>query len=209
LVLDTNLVTDPRRTISFPLRQEDPLYFSLSGNPGTDTVTVPEHSLASGEELLIFAEPPPGGPVGSYQLFFVHSIVDNRTIRLTTNAASGPLFFSNAWNVVGFIPVRNTVGPYGFEYYDGSGRGLPWECSTRVTAVELESTNRVRITLNQAPQGFNPRLRYAYSVEPATAGAQGGPQTGPRGCLRDNDLTPSQYGYTLYNWCVHFDKPIP
>ena len=49
------------------------------------------------------------------------------------------------------------------------------------------------------------RLRYAYT------GIQfqpGGPTTGPRGNLRDSDSETSTWEDPLYNWCVHFDKPI-
>jgi hypothetical protein len=31
---------------------------------------------------------------------------------------------------------------------------------------------------------------------------------GPRGNLRDSDTSPSQYGYELFNWAVHFDVPV-
>jgi len=102
-----------------------------------------------------------------------------------------------------------SVGPSGFEYRDTDGGGDPWRCSTWITDVQLESTNQVRITLNQAPLGKNRYLRYAGVALPQSLGGRGGPEAGPRGCLRDEDPAPSLYGETLYNWCVHFDERVP
>lgn len=91
-------------------------------------------------------------------------------------------------------------GHYGFEYYDDSPE------PPAITQVELLSEeNAVRISLSAVPTGSNQRLRYAYTGVP---GAPGGPFTGPRGNLRDSDSEPSLSEDPLYNWCVHFDKPI-
>jgi len=90
-------------------------------------------------------------------------------------------------------------GNFGFEYWDDSGS------PPAITTVELGGLDQVRITLSATPTAANQRLRYAYTGVP---GNPGGPTTGPRGNLRDSDPTPSLYGKTLYNWCVHFDKPV-
>ena len=90
-------------------------------------------------------------------------------------------------------------GHYGFEYWDDS------TSPPTITTVEPVGVNQVRITLSATPTAANKRLRYAYTGVP---GNPGGPATGPRGNLRDSDPTPSLYGKTLYNWCVHFDKAV-
>ena len=90
-------------------------------------------------------------------------------------------------------------GNFGFEYWDDSA--LP----PAIAHVEPVGVDRVQITLTAIPTAANKRLRYAYTGVP---GNSGGPTTGPRGNLRDSDPTPSLYGKTLYNWCVHFDKPV-
>jgi hypothetical protein len=71
--------------------------------------------------------------------------------------------------------------------------------------VQVTGSDTVAITLAATPTGANKRLRYAYTGVPGNAA---GPTSGPRGNLRDSDATPSLYGNPLYNWCVHFDKPV-
>ena len=57
-----------------------------------------------------------------------------------------------------------------------------------------------------------PRRPGATSVSatrsPPRRSAARGPETGPRGNLRDSDDAASVYGYELFNWAVHFDEPI-
>ena len=91
-------------------------------------------------------------------------------------------------------------GAYGFEYFDDSG------APPAIAAVALASEDTLTVTLQSAPTGANQRLRYAFT---GIAGAAAGATTGPRGNLRDSDGTVSPHAYPLYNWCVHFDKPIP
>jgi len=91
-------------------------------------------------------------------------------------------------------------GNYGFEYTD-DGPGTP-----TITSVALAGPDSVAITLSAAPTAPNPRIRYAYT---GVQGAAGGLRTGPRGNLRDSDSTPSRHGYELFDWCVHFDEPVP
>lgn len=91
-------------------------------------------------------------------------------------------------------------GDYGFEFYDDSGS------PPAIQTVMLVSDDRVVITLTSTPTGGDRRLRYAHT---GTPGALAGATTGPRGNLRDSDDTPSRHFYPLYNWCVHFDEPVP
>jgi hypothetical protein len=91
-------------------------------------------------------------------------------------------------------------GNYGFEYTDASAS------PPTITRVELTGPDAVAITLSAAPTGNDRHLRYAFT---GIRGARSGPQTGARGNLRDSDTTPSRAGYRLYNWCVHFDEPVP
>jgi hypothetical protein len=55
--------------------------------------------------------------------------------------------------------------------------------------------------------GTNRRLTYAQNAPAPNACP--GPTQGARGNLRDSDATPSQYGYALQNWAVHFDVVVP
>lgn len=75
-----------------------------------------------------------------------------------------------------------------------------------ITSVDVSAPDTVKIQLAAVPTGANKRLRYAFT---GTPGANGGPQTGPRGNLRDSDATKSLHGYKLYNWCVTFDEALP
>jgi hypothetical protein len=89
-------------------------------------------------------------------------------------------------------------GNYGFEVASDSGATLA------IAKVELTGPDTVTITLASAPSG-KPHLRYAYRTVPHTCP---GRTQGARGNLRDSDDTPSQGGYQLFNWGVHFDVAI-
>jgi hypothetical protein len=89
----------------------------------------------------------------------------------------------------------------GFGYADDSGGAAP-----AITKVELGGPDTVKITLASAPTGANKRVRYAMNQ---AAGACIGTPNGARGNLRDSDDTPSQNGYALQNWAVHFDVAVP
>lgn len=86
---------------------------------------------------------------------------------------------------------------YGFELADDSG------ATPAITKVELAGPDTVKITLASAPTGGNKRLRYAYTFSGCSNG-----KTTARGNIRDSDATPSQNGYDLSNWSVHFDLPL-
>lgn len=91
-------------------------------------------------------------------------------------------------------------GSFGFEIAQTGGP------PPAITGVTITGPDTVQIALAAEPSGQNKRLRYAFT---GTTGASAGPTTGPRGNLRDSDATPSRHGYALYNWCVHFDEPLP
>lgn len=89
----------------------------------------------------------------------------------------------------------------GFEFAQTGGNG-----PIAIESVALAGADTVTITLASEPTGTDQRIRYAFT---GTAGALGGPTTGPRGNLRDSDATESLHGFALYNWCIHFDQAIP
>jgi len=92
------------------------------------------------------------------------------------------------------------VASYGFTYTDGSG------APPNITSVELAGPDAVKITLSSAPTGADKHLMYAQNQVPFTCI---GTPNGARGNLRDSDASPSQYGYELHNWAVHFDVAVP
>jgi hypothetical protein len=92
-------------------------------------------------------------------------------------------------------------GHLGFEYGDDAGAAAPV-----ISTVALVRDDTVAVTLSAEPTASNRRIRYAWTAKP---GAASGRTTGARGNLRDSDATPSRAGYRLYNWCVHFEHPVP
>lgn len=82
-------------------------------------------------------------------------------------------------------------GANGFDFQDGTVD------PPVIDDVALEGADTIRITLSKAPAGAEPRLRYAIRATPQTCP---GPQTGPRGNVRDSD--------DLANWSVSFDLPV-
>ncbi|MFA6897541.1 MAG: hypothetical protein WCQ96_04635 [Patescibacteria group bacterium] len=108
------------------------------------------------------------------------------------NVPKGPLQFDTS-----LVLAKEN---YGFEYYDANS-------SASIGSVNIVSSDTVKVTLDTIPTGSNQRLRYAHT---GTAGSRAGAnqEGSARGNLRDSDSAPSQYGNTLYNWAVQFDKPI-
>ena len=89
-------------------------------------------------------------------------------------------------------------GSYGFEVVDAAG------ATVAISSVALAGPDTVTITLGSAAvSGLH--LRYAYTGVPQSCP---GVNAGPRGNLRDSDTSPSQYGYELFNWAVHFDVAV-
>jgi hypothetical protein len=86
-------------------------------------------------------------------------------------------------------------GNYGFEVTDGAGAKLT------ISDIALAGPDTVTMKVSGKPA----HLRYAMTAVPHTCP---GPTQGARGNLRDSDTTPSQYGYSLFNWAVHFDVAV-
>jgi hypothetical protein len=130
---------------------------------------------------------------GSWSPLYPTNIVrSGANIDLTFSGAVGDLVLDTS--------AVSDPGSYGFEYFDDTS-------PPSIASVTVTGANTVRVTLSGTPTGSGKRIRYAYT---GTAGNSGGPTTGPRGCLRDSDTTfTSNYGNTLYNWCVHFDEVCP
>jgi hypothetical protein len=217
LLFDTNFVTDPqgeypafaahalfayaKATLSWAIT---PIQLTASNS----TISVVGHTLRLGERIT-FA--PNGLPseINSGAWYYVQAIdgdqfsisAERGGPKITFGAPTPPNY---AWT-----PMRQPVGPYGFEYLDDDAIGFPRQLRTTILSVNLASTNQVRITLSNIPTGNFKRIKYGSMALMATDGGFGGRQSGPRGCLRDADPTTSLYGDTLYNWCVHFDKPVP
>ncbi len=90
----------------------------------------------------------------------------------------------------------------GFEYSDDAN-------SSSISSVEIVGSDTVKITLNQVPTWLNPKLSYAYTGTPG-AGAGAHSPGSLKGNLRDNDTTVAMFdpSVRLYNWAVHFSKPV-
>jgi hypothetical protein len=100
------------------------------------------------------------------------------------------------------LVTDNTGGNKGFEFYAGTAGNTPV-----ITSVVLGGDGTsVVITLDVAPTGTNPEIRYSWT---GTAGAAAGPTTGARGNLCDSDATTDRWGNDLRNWCVTFNKIVP
>jgi hypothetical protein len=89
-------------------------------------------------------------------------------------------------------------GNYGFEVVDATGAAVP------IANIALAGPDTVTLTLASAPTGAT-RLRYAFTTTPHSCP---GKTRGARGNLRDSDDTPSESGYELFNWAVHFEVPV-
>lgn len=97
---------------------------------------------------------------------------------------------------------------YGFEYFD--------DCvSATIQSVAVTGPDEVTISLTNAPQCSNARLRYAHTgVVGAWTGRHVNGAIG--GNLRDSDSTPAlfldalpdDFDVQLRNWCMSFDQPV-
>ena len=89
---------------------------------------------------------------------------------------------------------------YGFEFVDGGSGAI-------ITNVVVVDATTVKVQLDREP-GASSRLRYAYTGVGGSWAGRNIPGS-VRGNLRDSDAMPSLYGSALFNWLVHFDKPVP
>lgn len=115
--------------------------------------------------------------------------------------SAGPLVFDTTLVAE---PTGIPGQKYGFEVFDTSAQ------PPAILSVTASGTAGTQLTIRlAAPLGTGARLRYAYSLpDPGGVAGPVPPSGGCRGNLRDSDPTVSQYGNTLYNWCVTFDKAI-
>ncbi len=72
--------------------------------------------------------------------------------------------------------------------------GFEWSGGETITDVSITGDDTVEITLSGTP-GAPGQISYAQGVDSA-------------GNLRDSDATPSLNGYSLHNWCVHFEETV-
>lgn len=79
----------------------------------------------------------------------------------------------------------------GFEYVSAAGGPLA------ITAVNVTGPSQITLTL--AFSGTGGKVRYAYT---GVVGQNGGPTTGPRGCVRDSDPTLTREGGQMFNHAV-------
>jgi hypothetical protein len=101
------------------------------------------------------------------------------------------------------VDVTDPNGQKGFEFVDDTG-------TAGLTTVELVGDDLVHLVVSRAI-GLNPKVRYAYT---AVNGANAGPTTGARGCLRDADPTATYYkdaggnSYPMFNYAPHFEEGV-
>ncbi|HIF9551115.1 TPA: hypothetical protein ACX6S2_003439 [Photobacterium damselae] len=121
-------------------------------------------------------------PVNSY-------IINKNKIVIEFNVPEPPLVFDN-------VTVTDP-GNYGFRV----------RCNSRdlgIRNVSIINGTTVCIScIDDVP--IDSEVSYAWY---ANGGQLGGPESGPRGCLKDSDSTPSCYGVPLNNWCVRFKIKI-
>lgn len=105
-------------------------------------------------------------------------------------------------------PAKDPLGKMGFDVWDDGAR-------VAIASVAVTAPDTVTITLAAAPKGVGMRLTYAQNQDTNPATRCIGSPNGARGNLRDSDTWPSYYAgpdgqpYTLQNWGVMFDAPIP
>lgn len=111
------------------------------------------------------------------------------------------LVFSTVTNLALDVSAVATNANWGFEYTDSTSSASI--SSVAWVAPSGSITNTVRVTLSGTPTGSNKRIRYAFTGNP-------GASSYPRGNLRNTDISfTSPSGYSLYDWCLHFDEVCP
>lgn len=119
---------------------------------------------------------------------------------ISRSGAQIDLTFATSTNLVLDTATVTTNANWGFEFYDSTASaGI---ASVAWMAPGGSITNTVRVTLSGTPSGSNKRIRYAFTGTPSTSL--------PRGNLRNNDTSfTSPGGFSLWDWCVHFDEACP
>jgi hypothetical protein len=122
----------------------------------------------------------------------VRIITSGSTITITNTGMVGNIVFDTS------VVAPLADGNFGFEY-SGNGDGRT------ITGVSITDAANgvVQITLSGTPgSSGSERIQYAFTGPPY------GRLTGCRGNLRDSDTLVGRSGTNLWNWCVHFSKPL-
>lgn len=91
-------------------------------------------------------------------------------------------------------------GDYGFRLIDDGDGNAPTITGFSITQnTPSNGYAQLCITFSEAPTGSNRMIGYA---DIGTSGADGGPTTGARGCIRDSTPQTDAQGRHLYNWAV-------
>lgn len=130
-------------------------------------------------------------------------------LRPTSLVRSGAVITISFTGRVGSLVLDDTTitdpGNYGFVWSQTGGT------ARSIASVALiNSDTQIQITLDGDPG--SPTAQTITYAGPSTAsnptGNDGGPSTGPRGCVRDSDTTEGFTETPLYNWLVHFTKSV-
>ena len=147
--------------------------------------------------------------LGDYYGKALHAVLKGQTfspLRPTSIVRVGSVITVSFAGRVGNLVLDTTLvsdpGNYGFEWAQTGG-----SVQTISSVALVNGNTQLQITLSGDPGNPSAQiLRYAYT---GVNGNSGGPTTGPRGCVRDSDPTVGAgSGLNLYNWLVHFDKPV-
>jgi hypothetical protein len=130
-------------------------------------------------------------------------------LRPTSLVRSGAVITISFAGRVGDLVLDDTTiddpGNFGFEWIQVGGT------ARAISSIALVNSNtQVEITLDGDPGA--PSTQSIIYAGPASAGnatgSDGGPTTGPRGCVRDSDATEGFSEIPLWNWLVHFEKTV-
>ncbi len=125
------------------------------------------------------------------------------TLRLWLPVGPVVIDTTNVTNPSGDVNCPSGAGcsPWGFHFTDTTGTKVT------VTNVTVASADTLTITLASTPM-CSPnqcQLQYAYYGADIT---KVGPTGGPRGNIRDSDVTVGWNGDTLSNWLITFNEPV-
>jgi len=102
-------------------------------------------------------------------------------------------FFTPFGRLVADTVNVSDPGHYGIRWIDSAA-------SSEVANVKVGLDNTVTVTLTAIPTGLNGTIGIA---DIGTYGADGGPFTGARACLRDSSLDKCGDGLPVWNWACH------
>jgi len=150
--------------------------------------------------------------LGDYYGKAMYAILSGGTftpLRPTSLVRSGAVITISFTGRVGDLVLDDTTiddpGNFGFQWVQVGGT------ARAISSIALANSNtQLEITLDGDPGA--PSAQSIIYAGPATAGNatgfDGGPSTGPRGCVRDSDATEGFSEIPLWNWLVHFEKTV-